>query len=131
MAARKKAAKADASKKGAGNELAEKLRAKNAHLLMALADMDRGFSPTEFQRSTVPDAYRANVSVVFDGIDTAVVKPDPAAKKADATGQPSPQGNPGQLETDNAKGSYPSSPQGGTPNAMQVKPKGEDQDDKK
>lgn len=59
------------------------------------------------------------------------VKTDPPAKKADPTGQPSPQGNPGQLETDNAKGSYPSSPQGGTPNAMQVKPKGEDQDDKK
>ena len=58
---------------------AAKLRAKNAHLLMALADMDRGFSPTEFQRSTVPEAYRANVNVVFDGIDTGVVKPDPAA----------------------------------------------------
>jgi glycosyltransferase involved in cell wall biosynthesis len=56
-----------------------KLRAKNAHLLMALADMDRGFSPTEFQRSTVPQAYRGLVSVIFDGIDTEVVKPDPAA----------------------------------------------------
>ena len=56
-----------------------KLRSKNAHLLMALADMDRGYSPTEFQRSTVPEAYRAKVSVIFDGIDTEVVKPDAAA----------------------------------------------------
>jgi len=56
-----------------------KLRAKNAHLLMALADMDRGLSPTEFQRSTVPAPYRDRVSVIFDGIDTDAVKPDPAA----------------------------------------------------
>jgi len=56
-----------------------RLRAKNAHLLMALADMDWGMSPTEFQRSTVPAAYRERISVAFEGIDTAVVQPDPAA----------------------------------------------------
>lgn len=56
---------------------------------------------------------------------------DPPAKKADPTGQPSPQGHPGQLETDSAKGSYPSSPQGDAPNAMQARPKGEDKGDKK
>ena len=56
-----------------------KLRAKNAHLLMALADMDRGLSPTEFQRSTVPAPFRDRISVIFDGIDTDAVKPDPAA----------------------------------------------------
>ncbi|MFI5326032.1 MAG: glycosyltransferase [Candidatus Rokuibacteriota bacterium] len=56
-----------------------KLRAKNAHLLMTLEDMTWGLSPTHFQRSTVPDAYQDRVSVVFDGIDTGVVRPDPAA----------------------------------------------------
>jgi glycosyltransferase involved in cell wall biosynthesis len=56
-----------------------KLRAKNAHLLMALEDMDWGLSPTQFQRDTVPAAYRERVSVIFEGIDTAVVRPDPAA----------------------------------------------------
>jgi glycosyltransferase involved in cell wall biosynthesis len=56
-----------------------RLRAKNAHLLMALADMDRGLSPTHFQRSAVPPVYRDKVSVIFDGIDTGVVRPDPAA----------------------------------------------------
>jgi glycosyltransferase involved in cell wall biosynthesis len=55
------------------------LRAKNAHLLMALADMDRGLSPTDFQRSTVPEAYRNRISVIFEGIDTVAVRPDPAA----------------------------------------------------
>ncbi|TAK42360.1 MAG: glycosyltransferase [Betaproteobacteria bacterium] len=56
-----------------------RLRAKNAHLLMALADMDWGICPTEFQRGTVPPEYRAKTSVIFDGIDTNVVRPDPGA----------------------------------------------------
>ena len=54
-----------------------RLRAKNAHLLMALADMDWGVCPTEFQRITVPAEYRGKTSVIFDGIDTNVVRPDP------------------------------------------------------
>lgn len=53
-----------------------RLRAKNAHLLMTLQDMDWGLSPTEFQRSTVPANFRDRVSVIFDGIDTRTVKPD-------------------------------------------------------
>ncbi|MGQ0526295.1 MAG: glycosyltransferase, partial [Betaproteobacteria bacterium] len=56
-----------------------KLRAKNAHLLLALADMDCGLAPTEFQRSTIPLAFRDRVRVIFDGIDTNVVRPDGAA----------------------------------------------------
>lgn len=56
-----------------------RLRAKNAHLLMALQDMDWGVSPAVFQRSTVPAAYRGKISVVFDGIDTNVVRPDAGA----------------------------------------------------
>jgi glycosyltransferase involved in cell wall biosynthesis len=56
-----------------------RLRAKNAHLLMALADMDQGLSPTQFQRSVVPLPYRDRVSVIFDGIDTGAVRPDPGA----------------------------------------------------
>ena len=56
-----------------------RLRAKNAHLLMALADMDWGICPTEFQRSTVPAEFQAKTSVIFDGIDTTVVRPDPGA----------------------------------------------------
>ena len=56
-----------------------RLRAKNAHMLMALADMDWGICPTEFQRSTVPAEFRGKTSVIFDGIDTNVVRPDPGA----------------------------------------------------
>jgi len=56
-----------------------KLRAKNAHMLMALADMNRGLAPTHFQRSVIPEAFRERVAVIFDGIDTGVVGPDPGA----------------------------------------------------
>jgi glycosyltransferase involved in cell wall biosynthesis len=41
--------------------------------------MDRGLSPTQFQRSVVPLPYRDRVSVIFDGIDTGAVRPDPTA----------------------------------------------------
>ena len=56
-----------------------KLRAKNAHVLMTLQDMDWGLSPTHFQRGTVPRTYQDRIDVIFDGIDTNVVRPDPAA----------------------------------------------------
>lgn len=56
-----------------------KLFAKNAYLLMALEGMDAGWSPTHYQRSTFPAAYRERISVIFDGIDTDIVRPDPAA----------------------------------------------------
>ena len=63
----------------AGLEADAKLRAKNAGLLMALQDMDAGWSPTHFQKSTLPEAYRERISVIFDGIDSQIVKPDPQA----------------------------------------------------
>ena len=56
-----------------------KLRAKNAHILMTLQDMAWGVSPTHFQRGTVPDTYQDRISVIFDGIDTDVARPDPTA----------------------------------------------------
>jgi len=55
------------------------LRSKNAHLLMALQDMDAGWSPTHFQRSTLPAAYRGRIEVIFDGVDTAHIQPDETA----------------------------------------------------
>lgn len=56
-----------------------RLRAKNAHMLLALDAMDWGICPTEFQRSTLPHAYHERISVVFDGIDTHVVRPNTGA----------------------------------------------------
>ena len=56
-----------------------RLRAKNAHLLLALDSMDRAICPTHFQRDTLPKAYHERIEVIFDGIDTGIVRPDPAA----------------------------------------------------
>ena len=53
-----------------------RVRTKNANMLLALASMDHGICPTAFQRSTVPAAFHHRLSVIFDGIDTAVVRPD-------------------------------------------------------
>lgn len=58
---------------------AARVRVKNANLLLALDAMDWGIAPTVFQKRTTPRAYHDRISVIFDGIDTSVVRPDPAA----------------------------------------------------
>ena len=60
------------------NEVARlvRLRAKNAAQLLALADADAAVSPTRWQRSLYPDAFLDRISVVHDGIDTELVRPD-------------------------------------------------------
>lgn len=56
-----------------------RLRLKNIALLEALLSMDAGVAPTCWQHSRLPAHMRSKVSVVFDGIDTDRVAPDPAA----------------------------------------------------
>lgn len=55
-------------------------RARNAHLLLSLEACDRGLSPTQWQREQHPAALRGKIDVIFDGIDTDLVRPDPAAR---------------------------------------------------
>lgn len=50
-------------------------RTRNAIFLLELNDCDRGYSPTEFQRSQLPAAFRDKVVTIFDGIDTSFWKP--------------------------------------------------------
>lgn len=50
-----------------------------AHLGQALLHADAGVSPTEWQASTYPPALRDRIAVIFDGVDTDAVRPDPAA----------------------------------------------------
>jgi glycosyltransferase involved in cell wall biosynthesis len=54
-------------------------RTKNAAMLTGLHAMDWGFAPTHWQRSQFPEAHRSRISVVFDGIDTDALRPDPQA----------------------------------------------------
>ncbi|GAA0248743.1 D-inositol-3-phosphate glycosyltransferase [Methylorubrum aminovorans] len=54
-------------------------RAGNAALAMAYAEAERLVCPTEFQRSLLPSALRAQASVIHEGIDTDLVRYAPDA----------------------------------------------------
>ncbi|WP_225028770.1 glycosyltransferase family 4 protein [Xinfangfangia pollutisoli] len=53
---------------------------RTAHLGQALAHADRGLSPTFWQASTYPPPLRAMIDVIFDGVDTEILRPDPLAE---------------------------------------------------
>ena len=53
---------------------------RTTHLGQSLLHADAGVSPTEWQASTYPPALRQMLRVIFDGVDTAAMAPDPAAE---------------------------------------------------
>jgi glycosyltransferase involved in cell wall biosynthesis len=53
-----------------------------SHLGQALLHSDAGLSPTEWQASTYPPALRKMIEVIHDGVNTDVMRPDPAARFA-------------------------------------------------
>lgn len=53
--------------------------ARSAHLIQGLVGADAGLSPTRYQAESFPPELRAKLTVIHDGIDTARVRPDPAA----------------------------------------------------
>ena len=55
------------------------LTLKNASQLLGLIDADCGLSPTAWQRSTFPAELQGKISVIHEGIDTALAAPDSAA----------------------------------------------------
>lgn len=57
-------------------------RARDAHLLLSLEACDRGWSPTEWQKSRHPKELQHKISTIFDGIDITTVKPDANARFA-------------------------------------------------
>ncbi len=54
-------------------------RAKRAAQLLAIDAMDSAVAPTNWQRDTFPETMRERIDLCFDGVDTGVVRPDPAA----------------------------------------------------
>lgn len=54
-----------------------RIRMKNVNNLLHFEIADAGVSPTEWQKSTFPEPFRSKISVIHDGIDTNVVKPNP------------------------------------------------------
>lgn len=57
-----------------------RLRMKNTALLHALSDADAAYAPTRWQYSQIPPEYKPKTSVIFDGIDTDLVRPDAEAQ---------------------------------------------------
>jgi len=52
---------------------------RTAHLGQALVHADAGLSPTRWQASTYPSSLRGMIEVIFDGVDTDVMTPNPSA----------------------------------------------------
>ena len=53
-----------------------------AYLGQALTHADAGLSPTNWQASTYPPVLRRMIEVIFDGVNTATLRPEPAARFA-------------------------------------------------
>jgi glycosyltransferase involved in cell wall biosynthesis len=56
-----------------------RVRIKNSTQLQSVVAADAGLSPTEWQQGRYPAELRGKISVIHDGIDTAVARPDPGA----------------------------------------------------
>jgi glycosyltransferase involved in cell wall biosynthesis len=77
----------DAEFPGAGVDSLVNLHLKNATTLLALSTSDRGVSPTKWQHSTYPQEFRDKISVIHEGVDAAVAKPEPTATFRLASGR--------------------------------------------
>jgi len=53
----------------------------NAPTLVSLVDADAGYSATHWQKNTFPKRFHSKIDVGFDGIDTELYRPGPAARK--------------------------------------------------
>lgn len=53
---------------------------RRAHMTQALVDCDAALAPTEWQAASFPPGLRGKITVIHDGVDTARIRPDPAAR---------------------------------------------------
>ncbi|WP_039917640.1 glycosyltransferase family 4 protein [Cellvibrio mixtus] len=58
-------------------DLACRLKLKNASFDLHLLQADAGLSPTHYQRSVFPEYFKSKISVIHDGINTQLLKPNP------------------------------------------------------
>jgi glycosyltransferase involved in cell wall biosynthesis len=61
-------------------DTAPRLRTKNLGNLLALDTADLGQCPTEWQKSVYPRRYHPNLNVIHEGVDSAIVRPDPSTR---------------------------------------------------
>ncbi len=57
-----------------------RIRTKNSINLLSLDSADWGLSPTYWQWRQQPEMFRDKISVIHEGVDTNVVKPEPRAR---------------------------------------------------
>ncbi|MDT7950663.1 MAG: glycosyltransferase [Acetobacteraceae bacterium] len=57
------------------------VRAKNAVNLLALTNPGMGQTPTRFQQETYPGWAQERIAVVAEGVDLAICRPDPTARR--------------------------------------------------
>jgi glycosyltransferase involved in cell wall biosynthesis len=57
-----------------------RIRTRNAINLLGLETADWGQTPTEFQLNLYPEKYRRGISVIHEGVDTTVVRPEPSTQ---------------------------------------------------
>ena len=57
-----------------------RVRARNASHLLSLEACNMGLTPTQWQLSRHPEPFRDKIRVIFDGIDSTAVRPDPRAR---------------------------------------------------
>jgi glycosyltransferase involved in cell wall biosynthesis len=59
-----------------------RVRSKNAINLLALTNPGHGQTPTQFQLSTYPEWSRNNITMLPEGVDLNLCRPNPAARKS-------------------------------------------------
>lgn len=57
-----------------------RIRTKNAINLLSLDGCDAGISPTRWQHSTYPQEYAGKISIIHEGVDANLAKPDATAQ---------------------------------------------------
>ncbi len=57
-----------------------RIRTKNIINLLALDGCDGGISPTEWQRSVYPEVHQPRITVIHEGINTELARPNPEAR---------------------------------------------------
>jgi glycosyltransferase involved in cell wall biosynthesis len=62
-------------------------QSRGAYLAQSLLHADAGLSPTKWQASTHPPLLQSMIEVIFDGVNTDVMKPDATAQVTLSTGK--------------------------------------------
>jgi glycosyltransferase involved in cell wall biosynthesis len=57
-----------------------RIRTKNSINLLNLVSTDAGISPTQWQKSLYPAEFQSKISVIHEGINTEIAKPNPKAE---------------------------------------------------